>query len=160
MSTDFAQINHMFKTNAQVFEKATQGVPAEKWLAKPGNDSNHLAWIAGHAVVHRALVAKMLGSEWSVPWEALFARGAKLVDPDQYPDPAEIQRAWRDVSEKLNAAWPKASPELLSAPVPQGRPSLDGTIAGSIALLCFHETFHVGQMSYLRKWLGYGQAVG
>lgn len=24
----------------------------------------------------------------------------------------------------------------------------------------FHETFHVGQMSYLRKWLGYGQAVG
>jgi len=49
---------------------------------------------------------------------------------------------------------------MLSAKVPQGRASLDGTVGGSLALLCFHETFHVGQMSYLRKWLGYGQAVG
>jgi hypothetical protein len=160
MSSDFAQINHMFKTNAQVFEKATQGVPSDKWLVQPGEHSNHLTWIAGHAVVHRAKVSKMLGASWSAPWENLFARGAKLVPPEQYPAPAELQRAWQEVSDKLNSALPNTSAEVLAKSVPQGAPSLDGTVAGSIALLCFHETFHVGQMSYLRKLLGYGQAVG
>lgn len=82
------------------------------------------------------------------------------MSPEQYPDAEELQRAWREVSEKLNAVLPKASADKLSAPVLEGRPALDGTVGGSIALLCFHETFHVGQMSYLRKWLGYGQAVG
>jgi len=160
MSHDLAHVSNMFKTNNTVFERATQGVPAEKWLEQPGGDSNHLTWIVGHAVVHRALAAKILGSEWSAPWESLFARGAKRVAPEEYPDAEELQRAWREVSEKLNAALPKASAEMLSAPVEKGKPSLDGTVGGSIAQLCFHETFHVGQMSYLRKWLGYGQAVG
>jgi len=160
MSNDLGQIGNMFKTNNTVFEKATQGVPADKWLEQPGDDSNHLAWIVGHAVVHRGLAAKILGADWSAPWEKLFARGAKRVSAEQYPDAAELQRAWREVSEKLNAALPKASADMLSAKVPEGRPSLDGTLGGSLALLCFHETFHVGQMSYLRKWLGYGQAVG
>jgi hypothetical protein len=160
MSSDFAQINNMFKTNGQAFEKATQGVPNDKWLVQPSDHSNQLTWIAGHAVVHRALVAKILGSPWSAPWEKLFARGAKLVSPEQYPDPSELQRAWREVSEKLNSTLPNASAETLAKPVPQGSPSLDGTVGGSIALLCLHETFHVGQLSYLRKWLGYGQAVG
>jgi uncharacterized damage-inducible protein DinB len=82
------------------------------------------------------------------------------VSPEQYPDAKELQRAWREVSEKLNAALPKASTDKLSTPVAEGRPSLDGTLGGTIALLCFHGAFHVGQMSYLRKWLGYGQAVG
>jgi hypothetical protein len=160
MSGDFAQINNMFKTNGQAFEKATRDVPSDKWLVQPSDHSNHLTWIAGHAVVHRAKVAKILESSWSAPWENLFARGAKLVAPEQYPDPSEIQRAWQQVSEKLDRVLPNASAETLAKPVLQGSPSLDGTVGGSIALLCFHETFHVGQMSYLRKWLGYGQAVG
>jgi uncharacterized damage-inducible protein DinB len=160
MSQDVAIIANMFKTNSQIFEKATQGVPSEKWLTRPGNDSNHLAWIAGHVVVHRALVAKLLGLPWSAPWEKLFARGAQLVAPEQYPAADELQRSFHELSEKLSAALPSASQEVLSKPVPKEQPSLDGTLGGSIALLCLHETFHVGQMTYLRKWLGHGQAVG
>jgi uncharacterized damage-inducible protein DinB len=160
MSNDLGQIAKRFKTNNTVFEKATQGVPPEKWLEQPGNDSNHLAWIVGHAVVHRALAAKILGADWSAPWEKLFARGAQRSSSERYPDATELQRAWQEVSEKLDAALPTASAEMLAAPVPEGKPSLDGTVGGSIALLCYHETFHLGQMCYLRKWLGYGQAVG
>ncbi len=160
MSQDLSTITNMFKANAQIFEKATQDVPSEKWLTRPGNDSNHLTWIAGHVVVHRAMVAKMLGLPWSAPWEKLFARGAKLVTPEQYPPADELRRSFQEVSEKLAAALPGASDETLSKSVPKEQPSLDGTLGGTVALLCLHETFHVGQMSYLRKWLGHGQTVG
>ncbi len=160
MSTAFGTIANMFNTNAQAFEKATQGVPPDQWLVRPGNDSNHLAWITGHVVVHRAMVARILGFQWTAPWEKLFARGAKLVAPDQYPKPDELQRSFQEVSGKLTSALPKVSEELLRKPVPKDQPSLDGTAGGSIALLCLHETYHVGQLAYVRKWLGHGQAVG
>jgi uncharacterized damage-inducible protein DinB len=150
----------MFQANGSVFEKATQGIPDEKWLVQPSADSNHLMFSAGHVVVHRAFVPKYLGVEWSAPWSSVFSRGAKRVPPEQYPSVGEIRKAWKEVSEKLMAALPNATPELLAQPLPKERPSLDGTVGGAIGLLCFHETYHVGQMGYLRKWLGFGQSVG
>jgi uncharacterized damage-inducible protein DinB len=79
---------------------------------------------------------------------------------EQYPSPAEIRQAWQEVDEKLNAALSEAKPEELSKPSAQGAFSLDGTVAGAVGTLCLHETYHVGQVGYLRKRLGYGQAVG
>ena len=160
MSTESATIANMFKTNAQVFDKAIQGVPAEKWLVRPSNNSNHLTWITGHVVVHRGFVAKMLGHQWSAPWEKLFARGAQLVGPEQYPAPAELQRNFKELSEKLSSALSGISEETLRKPVPKEQPSLDGTVGGSIALLCLHESIHLGQMTYVRKCLGYEPAFG
>ena len=86
MNMDFSIIKGMFKTNADIFDKVTQAIPQEQWLTQPCNDSNHLTWVAGHVVVHRAIVAEMLGAQWSAPWRKLFVRGAKRVSPDQYPD--------------------------------------------------------------------------
>ena len=160
MSIDISSVKSTFKTNTQLYEKATQGIPVEKWLVRPGDDSNHLLWIAGHVVVHRALIPKLLGRDWSTPWESLFARGAKVASPEQLPAVEEIQRAWGEVSEMLTASLANPSAEVLTQPLTKQRPSFDGTVGGSIAFLSFHETYHLGQMSYLRKWLGYGQSVG
>jgi len=118
----------MFQANGSVFEKATQGIPDEKWLFQPSADSNHMMFSAGHVVVHRAFVSKYLGVEWSAPWSSVFSRGAKRVPPEQYPSVGEIRKACKEVSEKLMAALPNATPELLAQPLPKERPSLDGTL--------------------------------
>jgi uncharacterized damage-inducible protein DinB len=159
MSTDFLNIAGIFKTNTGLFKKTIQEIPPDRWFVSPGNDSNHLMWIAGHLVVHRALVPKMLGEEWSAPWEGLFTRGAKLAAPEEYPETAEIVRAWDEVSGKLSSSLGSASEEALAQPVPKGV-TLDGKISGKIAFLSLHESYHMGQMAYLRKWLGHGQTVG
>jgi hypothetical protein len=65
-----------------------------------------------------------------------------------------------EVSDKLSASLSSVSTEVLARQVPKESPSLDGKIGGSIALLSLHETYHVGQMAFLRKWLGYGPAFG
>jgi len=160
MSADISTAASIFKTNSQLFEKATQGVPAEQWLTWPGEDSNHLLWIAGHVVVHRGFVLKVLGSEWTSPWRALFVRGTKLSATDQYPNPEEIQRTWGEVTRSLTDALATASPEILGKPSLPKTPSFDGTIGGTVAFLSFHESYHLGQMGYLRKWLGHGQVAG
>jgi uncharacterized damage-inducible protein DinB len=160
MDTNFGYISGTFRTNTDIVNRATEGILPEHWFLRPGDASNHLMWVAGHLVASRGTVLKTLGSEWSDPWNSLFARGAKLAPPDQYPGSEEIRRAWKDVSEQLSASLASVPADLLAKPVPEGRRSFDGTVGGLVAFLAFHETYHVGQVSYLRKWLGYGQTVG
>jgi hypothetical protein len=159
MSTDFLNIAGIFKINTDLFKKTLQGIPPERLLTRPAEDSNHLLWIAGHVVVHRARVLKLLGQEWSAPWEPLFVRGSKLVADDQYPGIDAIARNWDDVSGRLAESLASASSEALAAPVTKGM-TLDGKISGQISFLALHESYHVGQMAYLRKFLGFGQAIG
>ncbi len=160
MDRDFLYVDGMFKTNTDLVKKATDVIRPEHWFPKPGDASNHLMWVAGHLVVSRGGVLKTLGSEWSAPWSSLFARGAKQAAHDQYSGVEEIRSAWNGVSEQLSATLANVSADVLSKPVPNGKPSFDGKVGGLVAFLAFHETYHVGRVSYLRKWLGYGQTVG
>jgi hypothetical protein len=160
MDTNFSNIEGMFKMNTDIVTKGIAGILPEQWFLKPGVDSNHLMWVSGHLIVSRGSVLRSLGAEWAAPWSSLFGRGTKLVAPEEYPEVEEVRRAWDDVSGKLLASFVDSTAAVLAKPAPKGPPSFDGKISGLVAFLAFHETYHVGQVSYLRKWLGYGQSVG
>ncbi|HLY59659.1 MAG TPA: DinB family protein [Terriglobia bacterium] len=161
MTPEMLNIAHQFETNTGLFKRTTDGIPKERWLEKPGPNSNHLLWVAGHVAYSRGQIVKTLGTPWTDPWEGLFAGGNKAGEQKQYPDPAEIARVWDDMSKKLTAALEAATPEALAKPVAAGRaPQFDGMVSGKIAFLSLHEAYHLGQMGFLRKWLGYGQTVG
>jgi len=160
MDTDFANIEGIFKTNTDIVTKAIVEVSAEDWFRVPGDDSNHLMWVAGHLTWSRGNLLRVLDSEWEAPWLSVFARGEKLTTPEQYPPVDEIRSAWNEVSRKLSASLGEVPARVLAKPAPEGPPSFDGKIGGVVAFLAFHETYHVGQISFLKKWLGYGQSVG
>jgi uncharacterized damage-inducible protein DinB len=160
MSTDIETTANQFKCNNGLFDRIVQGIPAEQWLTQPSDDCNHLLWVTGHMTVVRAVALNILGAPWSAPWQNIFKRGEKRVENSQYPPIEEIQNAWKEVAARLLATLPQASPELLNKPVEKGRPSIDGTVGGTLGFLCLHESYHLGQMGLIRKWLGYGQALG
>ena len=157
MEADLLYVDGMFKTNTGLVAKALEGIPVDQWLSKPGDRSNHLLWIMGHLVWSRGNVLRALGSSYSLTWAKHFARGTTVND-QLYPQVEEVRGAWSDVSERLAAALAEVSAEQLAKP--HDKPTFDGKLGGFIAFLAFHETYHVGQVSYLRKWLGHGQAVG
>jgi hypothetical protein len=160
MNTDFANITGMFKINTDIVNKAVLDVRADHWFQKPGDDSNHLLWVMGHLLVHRGRVLQTLGVDWDWPWASLFARGVERIDDAEYPPIDEVLTAWNQVSSHLLGALREAQPDVLSQPAPKGPPSFDGKVSGTVAFFAFHDAYHVGQVSYLRKWLGYGQTVG
>jgi uncharacterized damage-inducible protein DinB len=160
MDTSLLYVDGIFKTNTGLVKKAIADVHPNHWFLKPGDSSNHLMWVTGHLIGSRGGVLKALGSEWSTPWGSLFARGGTHVPPEQYPGTEEIRNAWSAVSDQLAATLAEAPAAELAKPAPDGRRSFDGNVGGLVAFLAFHETYHVGQLSYLRKWLGYGQTVG
>jgi DinB family protein len=160
METSFSNIKGMYKVNTDIINMAIADVKTEDWFRTPGDDSNHLMWLLGHIVVHRGKVLTMLGADWNASWASLFARGAQRGDADQYPSVEEMREAWNHVSEQLKATLNGSSAEMLGSAPPQGFPSFDKQVGGSVAFFAFHDCYHTGQMSFLRKWLGYGQTVG
>jgi hypothetical protein len=81
----------MFKTNTDIVKKAIDGILPGQWFLRPGDDSNHLMWVAGHLVAHRGAVLKSLGAEWETSWSSLFTRGAKLATQDKYPQSRKFE---------------------------------------------------------------------
>jgi uncharacterized damage-inducible protein DinB len=160
METDFKNISGMFRTNTDIISKAIADVRPEDWFRKPGDDSNHLMWLLGHLVVHRGHVLETLGVQWDSSWAPLFARGAQRLDDGEYPTVDEMRAAWNEISEQLKAALRAAPADVLTKPAPEGPPSFDKKLSGTVAFFAFHDTYHTGQLSFLRKWLGYGQTVG
>ena len=161
METDFRNVSGMFRANTDIINKAIADVRPEDWYRKPGDDSNHLMWLLGHVVVHRGHVLKTLGGQWDSPWAQLFARGSELMDDGaEYPSFDEMRAAWEQISEQLTTALRDAPEEVLTKPAPEGPPSFDKKLSGTVAFFAFHDTYHTGQMSFLRKWLGYGQTIG
>ena len=160
MDTDFKNIAGMFRANTDIVNKAIADVDGDHWFRKPGDDSNHLTWVLGHLIVHRGHTLKMLGVDWDNAWVELFARGSERVADAQYPSVDEMRNAWQDVSARLSEALKTPPEDVMTKEAPKGPPSFDGKLSGTVAFFAFHDTYHVGQVSFLRKWLGYGQAVG
>lgn len=160
METDFKNISGMYRTNTDIINRAIADVSPEDWFRKPGDDSNHLMWLLGHVVIHRAQVLKTLGGDWNRSWVSLFSRGSQRVDDAEYPTVDEMRSAWDEISEQLKTTLRESSPDALNQPAPEGPPSFDKKLSGTVAFYAFHDTYHTGQVSFLRKWLGYGQTIG
>jgi uncharacterized damage-inducible protein DinB len=147
--------------NASLLEQAVAGLSDDQLWASPGEHSNPIIWILGHVTVSRAaLVGAVTGVPLKLPWFGGFRRGAARADRAQSPPISEIQRGMQEVSAKLTQALQAATSESLSRACAFDVPASDGTMRGLIAFVSFHESYHVGQAGYVRKWLGFPGMVG
>jgi hypothetical protein len=149
-----------FHFNSGFLTKMVTDLSPEEWLRHPDGSCNHIAWIVGHVVWTRKQLLVRLGTEWSQTWLGMFARGAKCEDDAAYPSSATLMEAWKEVSGVLAGALENVSEDALAQPATNGPPIADGKISGIVNFLAIHETYHVGQASYLRSWLGHKGLMG
>jgi uncharacterized damage-inducible protein DinB len=149
-----------YRFNSDFLTRMVDDLSPEEWLRRPDEKLNHIAWIVGHVIWARKAVLTRLGTEWSQPWLSSFARGVKCNDVAAFPPPGTLKNSWIEISGVLATALDGASEDVLSTPSTQGPPSADGKISGVVNFLAIHETYHVGQASYLRGWLGHKGLMG
>jgi hypothetical protein len=157
MSIDGAK--ESFRMSGEWILRITEDLSDEEWFKRPGESMNHMAWIVGHIIWARGAMVSRLGGAYEEPWLGKFARGVKLQDQSEYPSPDELKKGLRDVSTALTTAFENVTPETLQAPV-ERIPSADGKVSGLTNFLALHDTYHVGQASYLRCWMGKKSPMG
>jgi uncharacterized damage-inducible protein DinB len=153
-----APLAMIFSFNDDIVLRALEGLTPSQLWQRPTDRNNPMLWVAGHVVRTRAQVLQLLGEPAETGWGDVFDRGATIRDADRYPAGDEIERVMREVSPRLHSKLASLDDQSLARPasiLPFAK-----TLADEVAFFTLHDTYHVGQMAYIRKALGYPGLVG
>jgi uncharacterized damage-inducible protein DinB len=153
-NTSTATIATIFSFSDFLVLQALDGLTPDELWRRLTPSNNPLLWVAGHIVQTRAMVLQMLGGHTDTGWGSLFDRGAKLGDAKDYPSGPDVARSLREVTPRLLAALASLHEEELNRPASLPIPGIK-TLADELAFFALHDAYHVGQLAYVRKGLGY-----
>jgi hypothetical protein len=153
-------IRKIYLTNEGLTAKALGGLTFEQLTYRLTENNSPMIWIAAHIVQSRAFVLKLTGESFDTRWGSLFARGAAVPEPAAYPPVSEIAGRMAEVSAQLYATLSSLSPEQLAVPAPGVNFPNAETLLEQVGFLALHESYHVGQLAYIRKSLGFPGLVG
>jgi hypothetical protein len=147
----------IFEFSYGILNRNLEGITHEESLRAPEPGGNSLNWVLGHLLASRNGVTRLLGQPpaWDSPQAARYARGSAPLEADEAPVRFETLRADLERSQApLLAALRSCPEEALAAATDNGDP-----LAQRLARLGFHEGYHGGQISLLRRILGHPGAI-
>jgi uncharacterized protein YndB with AHSA1/START domain/uncharacterized damage-inducible protein DinB len=150
----------IFRLNDSLAERTFAQVTDEEIWQRPTSMSNPMLWILGHMVNTRAQLLSIFGEPFDTSWGDSFDRGAGLADRSRYPTRETVQKVAQDVNQRLYTKLATLTDAELTKPATRSPSPVVRTIADQIAFLVMHDTYHVGQLAYVRKALGYPGVVG
>lgn len=143
----------IFNLNTRLFNNTLAGVTEDQSAERISDHSNSFKWIATHTVWARYNILMLLGKPEQNPYTGLFENFKPYTSGDVYPSLDEIKKEWQKASALLTGALGSVSTEHLSADSPFKSPIGDFSIAGTIAFLAQHESYDIGQLGLLKKYL-------
>ncbi len=149
-------IKEMLDVNNRLFHSSLAGISEEEAKKRIGGDTNSMNFLAGHVAVARYLMAMLSGLQ--VP--PTLSDEYKSYNADaNYDSIADLIRSWDDISARLVPALDSLSEEQLQAAPPQPFPIGNQTILNALGFLVEHESYHIGQMGFVRRALGHSAAA-
>ena len=153
MAKSIYQSEITLKMNSRLFINACEGVTDAQAKERVSDHNNPFIWLVTHTVWARLNICGMLGKQVTNPYESKFAN-FKPYDPnDQYPTLDEIKAEWNIATAILTEALATVTEEHLAADCPLKSPIGDFSFGGTIAFLTQHESYEIGQMGFLKKYL-------
>ncbi len=139
-------------------------IATENLCAQPIADCNHVLWIAGHlAGTDDYFLGEFAGIAPVQPkaWQELFGMGSKPVsDTSKYPPLEKLLDAMA-ARRAVFVQWIQSmSPAELAQPTDEKWHKYAPTIGDTTYFLTWHEGFHCGQLSTLRRAFDMEPAFG
>jgi uncharacterized protein YndB with AHSA1/START domain len=149
-----APLAMIFGLNDRLISSAQDGLSEQELWQRPTDRTNAMLWVVGHIVQTRAQACGLLGEPMETSWGDLFKRGALVVEQSRYPTPAAINEMRSTVTTRLLDKLASLNAEQLAGPMTGFQLPQAKTVADQIGFFALHDSYHVGQLSYIRKALG------
>ncbi len=143
----------IFNLNTRLFNNTLAGVTEEQSEERVSGHSNSFKWIATHTVWARYNMLMFLGKPAQNPYPGLFENFKPFDAADKYPTLEEIKKEWQKGSKLLKEALEAVPEDHLSADSPLKSPIGDNSMGGTLAFLAQHESYDIGQLGFLKKYL-------
>ena len=154
-----APLAMIFANNDGLISKAIAGLTEEELWHRASDQTNPIFWMLGHVVHTRGALLRIVGEDYRTGWGDIFQRGASLRERTAYPAFAEIERVRADIGRRIPERLALLTDDQLAQPS-NGRFPGAKTFADQIAFLALHDSYHVGQMAFVRKLLGHAGIAG
>lgn len=153
MNQSIYQSQIIFNMNDRLFLNTLQNVTEEQAKERITGHVNPVIWIAAHTVWARYNALMFLGAPSGNPYNDLFENFKAYDASLKYPSLAEIKDEWKKVCGILRDAIKNVSEDHLAADSPIKSPIGDFTNGGTVAFLAQHESYDIGQLGLLKKFL-------
>lgn len=154
MPSSLAPLADLFRLNTKLFRNTLASLDEVDATARPNEHTNSVAFIGGHLVETRAWMGRSLGLDTKSPFGGVLEHVTSLDQIKEFPKLVEIRPEWETLSEAVSARLDQLTEEQLAGPGTPKFPGVAPTVLGGIAFLLQHESYHIGQLGYLRKYLG------
>jgi uncharacterized damage-inducible protein DinB len=127
------------------------------------DQTNSLEWLAGHLLTGRYRNLVRIGAQIE-PYKHLDKYINQAIPPPnavafnsntRYPTLAESKEQWSEYANIFLSTLENIDESFLKNKLPFPMPSGGTTVEDALGFVALHESYHIGQMSILRKLLGY-----
>lgn len=154
MKREISVLLNLVRLNTRLFTNALEGVSNEEALRRINDKTNNISFIALHVLDARYYLCGYLGEDIPNPFNDTLDNINSIEQMTEYPRLETIITHWEEISPRLEAALQKLEPERYNLKSDTDFPVEDKSILGGISFLIQHESYHIGQISFIRKYLG------
>jgi len=154
MEPQIAPLAAILDLNTDLLLNTLEGLGDDEARVRLPGGGNSLVFLAAHLTDTRHFLAERIGHPLANPLASYLAEARGIEDIVAWPRMAELRGAWCSVSSHVRAALATLDAGDLARPNADRFPLSDGTQLGMIAFLVQHDSYHVGQMAFLRRQLG------
>jgi uncharacterized damage-inducible protein DinB len=143
--------------NTDLVLNCLDGLSEADAAARLAPATNSIAFLLAHIADARFFAAKLLGRPLENPLEAALSGVTSIDEVKSLPSLGELRGIWVAVSGHVRQCVEDATPAQWAGPSGSqyAFPVADQTLLGAVAFLVQHESYHLGQISLLRKARGH-----
>lgn len=154
MDPQVAPLHAILELNTDLLLNCLDGLSDEEARRRLAGGGNTMAFLAAHLTDTRHFLANRLGHPIANPLSRYLAEASSIEDIVEWPTLAEQRDWWRAVSRHLCDVVAARTPEELRRSDVHRFPLGDSSELGLITFLVQHDSYHVGQLGFLRRQLG------
>ncbi|MGD8320692.1 MAG: DinB family protein [Gemmatimonadota bacterium] len=144
----------IFDLNTDLLLNCTTDLSESLANARLRGGGNSISFLVAHLTDARHFLADLLGAPLPNPIGTALADVDSIEDIREMPALGELLDAWRRVSAHLAERFGDLDADDVDAPTPQTLPIPGGRALDAMAFLAEHDSYHLGQIAFLRRQLG------
>ena len=154
MDSQVAPLHAILRLNTDLLLNCLDGLSDEEALRRLEGGGNTVAFLAAHLTDSRHFLANRLGHPLANRLSRYLAQASSIDDIVEWPSLAEQLQRWGTVSRHLCDVVAARTPQDLRRADVHRFPLGDSTELGLITFLVQHDSYHIGQLGFLRRQLG------
>ena len=154
MDPRVVSLAEILRLNTVLFRNCLDKLNDEQAALRPSGGTNNAAFVAAHLTNSRFYLLKVLGVDHEDPLAPYLDGKKGLDDLDTLPALSEIQAAWTLAAHLLKDRLAVMTAADWDGPSNVRFPLANGTLLATLTFLVQHDSYHIGQLSLLRKYCG------